>query len=418
MDSRLTRLAVASSIVLSIAVGAQSARGQGYGTDIQNVLAPASGGMAGVSAARPQDVPSAIFGNPATLTQFQGTQFTFAGAWAEGYPTIINNGDLNTANPGVPFSVTSRAQGQAIPEIGVTQDFECYGLPGTLGLGLGGLSGLSAEYRGRAPAGSFVNDLSSSLLILGINLDAGVKLNDSLSVGAAFTLASGYEQLGIVGPTIATAMANDFGIRGTLGLNYAWNDCTDLGFYYMTPIDFQFNNALRIGTTYHDVLIQQPTTFGAGIANRALMNGQLLIAADVYYKLWSDADLYRDVYENQFAVAIGTQLTNGRYKYRLGYSYNENPLDHSVGSNLDRFPVGQSAVQLFQAASAGMINQHRITTGIGIDGFLFQNVDFDMFIGGLLHASDTFGSNHAELAIWYAGLGWTWRYDACCSHCQ
>jgi hypothetical protein len=65
-----------------------------------------------------------------------------------------------------------------------------------------------------------------------------------------------------------------------------------------------------------------------------------------------------------------------------------------------------------------MINQHRITAGIGIDGFLFRNVDLDLFVGGLLHASDTFGSNQEELAIWYAGLGWTWRYDACCARCQ
>lgn len=410
---KVTLRVVAILAALSL-LPARSVLAQGYGTDIQNVLAPASGGMAGVSAAMPQDVPSAIFGNPATLTQFHGTHFTFAGAWAEGYPSITNNGDLNTANPGVPFTVTSRAEGQAIPDIGVTQDFECYGLPATLGIGLGGLSGVGAEYRGRAPAGSFVNDLSSSLLVLGINLDAGVQLTDNLSVGAAFTLGSAYEQLGLVGPTIATAMANDFGIRGTLGLDYAWNDCTDIGFYYMTPLDFQFNDAIRIGSTYHDVRIQQPTTFGWGIANHALMDGRLLIAADVYYKLWADADLYRDIYVNQWAFAIGTQFTNGRYKYRLGYSYNENPLDHSVGSNLDRFPVGQSAVQLFQAASAGMINQHRLTTGIGVDNFLFQNVDFDMFVGGLFNAHDTFGSNQEHIAIWYAGLGWTWRYDSCC----
>lgn len=400
--------------LLVVTMGLRAAFGQGYGTDIQNVLGPASGGMAGVSVAMPQDVPSAIFGNPATLTQFHGTQFTFGGAWVEGYPTIINNGDLNTANPGVPFSSTSRSQGVAAPEIGVTQDFECYGLPGTIGIGLAGLAGVGAEYRGRAPAGSFVNNISNSLLILGINLDAGVQLTDNVSVGAAFTLASAYEQLGLVGPTISSAMANDYGIRGTLGLDYAWNDCTDIGFYYMSPLDLQFNDALRVGSTFHDVRIQQPTTFGVGVANHAFMDGRLLVAADVYYKLWEDADLYRDVYVNQWAFAIGTQLTNGCYKYRLGYSYNDNPLNHSVGGNLDRIPVGQSAVQLFQAASAGMINQHRLTTGIGIDGFLFPNVEMDMFVGGLFNAHDTFGSNQEHLAIWYAGLGWTWRYDDCC----
>jgi long-chain fatty acid transport protein len=62
----------------------QVARGQGYGTDTQNVLTPAAGGMAGVSLALPQDVPAAIFGNPATLSQFHGTQFCLGGAWVEG----------------------------------------------------------------------------------------------------------------------------------------------------------------------------------------------------------------------------------------------------------------------------------------------------------------------------------------------
>ena len=133
----------AAALVLSIALGwsASTACGQGYGTDTQNVLMPASGGMAGVSVARPQDVPSAIFGNPASLSQFQGTQFCLGGAWVEGYPTIANNGSLNRQNPGQPFNVTSRTQGFAVPAIGVTQDLRSRGLPGTLGLGLTGLSG-------------------------------------------------------------------------------------------------------------------------------------------------------------------------------------------------------------------------------------------------------------------------------------
>ena len=69
-------------LAMAIAVVAHAglARGQGYGSDLQNIMAPASGGMAGVSVARPQDVPSAIFGNPATLAQFEGTQFTSAAA--------------------------------------------------------------------------------------------------------------------------------------------------------------------------------------------------------------------------------------------------------------------------------------------------------------------------------------------------
>lgn len=413
MIAKLKILAV--SLALLLAAHARPARGQGYGTDLQNVMGPASGGMAGVSAAMPQDVPSAIFGNPATLTQFRGTQFSMGGGWIEGYPTITNNGDLNTANPGVPFHVTSRTQGFAALEMGATQDFECLGIPGVMGLGLAGLSGAGAEYRGRAPAGSFVNDITTELLVLGVNLDAGVQLTDNLSVGTAFTVGPAFEQLGFVGPLVSTSMVHSYGIRGTIGVDYAINECNDFGFYYQSPMDFQFPDALRIGTTYHDIRIAQPATLGWGLANHALMNGNLLLAADVYYKLWEDADLYRDVYVNQWAFALGSQLTNGRYKYRAGYSYNTNPLNHSVGSNLDGVPIGQSAVQLFQAASVGTINQHRLTAGIGCQGFMVPCLDLDLFVGGMFNAHDTFGSTQEHVAIWYTGLGFTWHFNNCCT---
>ena len=129
------------AIAIAVAADAGLARGQGYGTDLQNIMGPASGGMAGVSIARPQDVPSAIFGNPATLAQFQGTQFTLGGGWIEGYPTVTNDGSLNQVSPGTPFSATSRTQGAAATEIGVAQDLRSIGLAGTMGMGVAGLSG-------------------------------------------------------------------------------------------------------------------------------------------------------------------------------------------------------------------------------------------------------------------------------------
>ncbi len=73
MKHTLLLLAVGFGIILS---SSRFAWGQGYGSDTQNVLTPAAGGMAGVSLAMPQDVPAAVFGNPATLTQFRGSQFT------------------------------------------------------------------------------------------------------------------------------------------------------------------------------------------------------------------------------------------------------------------------------------------------------------------------------------------------------
>ena len=400
---------------LFLAPSIRTARGQGYGTDTQNVLTPAAGGMAGVSLAQPQDVPAAIFGNPATLTQFHGTQFTLGGAWVEGYPTVTNNGSLNG---GVPFSVTSRTQGFAVPEIGVIQDLRPVGVPGDFGLGFGGLSGLGAEYRGLAPASSFLNDVSSEYMVLGVNAAMGIELGERLSAGAALTLGNGFEQLGFTGPLASSAMVNAYGLRGTFGLDYALNPCNTVGVFYQTRLDFKFPDAVRFGNTYHDLSVSQPETVGLGWANHSLMDGNLLLAADVYYKLWDNAPLWQDVFVNQWAFAVGAQLTRGKLKYRLGYSYNTDPINHSVGGNLDGFPVGQDAVQLFQASSTATISQHRITAGIGRQGFLVPNLDLDVFAGGLLNAHDEFGDSQASVAVYYVGMGLTWRYGDCCRQLQ
>jgi long-chain fatty acid transport protein len=400
-------------VVIFLSTLGQIARGQGYGSDTQNVLTPAAGGMAGVSVAEPQDAPAAIFGNPATLTQFHGTQFTLGGAWVEGYPTVSNNGSLNNGDP---FSVTSRTQGFAIPAVAATQDLRPVGVPGAFGLGLSGLSGLGAEYRGRAPEDSFLNSVSSEYMVLGINAALGLELTERLSAGAALTLGTAFEQLGTIGQTVSlvsTAMVHDYALRGTFGLDYELTPCNTVGAFYQTRMDFEFPNAVRFNKTYRDLSISQPETIGLGVANRSLMDGNLLLAADVYYKLWENAPLWDDVYVNQWAFAFGTQLSRGKQKYRLGYSYNTNPMNHSVGDNLGGFPVGQDAVQLFQAASTATISQHRLTAGIGRQGFLVPSLDLDMFAGGLFNAHDEFGDSQASVAVYYIGMGLTWRYCDC-----
>ena len=116
------------AIVLAIAAHAGLARGQGYGSDLQNIMGPASGGMAGVSVAEPQDVPSAIFGNPATLAQFEGTQFTIGGGWIEGYPTVTYDGkgspllgsavQRHVADPGLHGHRDRRGPGSPHPRTG------------------------------------------------------------------------------------------------------------------------------------------------------------------------------------------------------------------------------------------------------------------------------------------------------------
>ena len=59
------------------------------------------------------------------------------------------------------------------------------------------------------------------------------------------------------------------------------------------------------------------------------------------------------------------------------------------------------------------VNQNRITGGIGRQDFLIPGLDLDLFAGGMLPASDNFGPhNSASLAVYYIGMGMTWRFDA------
>jgi long-chain fatty acid transport protein len=397
-----------------VCAASQRSLGQGYGTDTQNVLTPAAGGMAGVSIALPQDVPAAVFGNPATLAQFHGTQYTMGGAWVEGYPTVTRH---NALVPEDNFSVTSGTQGFVIPNLAVAQDLRGLGLPGAFGLGLSGTSGLGAEYRGLAPAGSFVNNFSTEYMVLGLNAGAGFELTDKLSVGATMTLGTGFEQLGLVSNS---AMVHDYALRGTFGIDYQLNPANTVGVFYQTKESFTFPNAVLIAGTYRDVAVEQPGTVGFGFANRALMDGDLLLATDIYFKNWEDAAGYSDIFVNQWAFAFGAQLTRGKIKYRAGYSYNTNPINRSVGSSFSGLPFLQDQIYLLQASETAVINQHRLTGGIGKEDFLFPGIDLDLFAGGLFKATDDFGPNTtASVAAYYLGLGMTWRYGApVCHECE
>src|SRR5438094_501051 len=113
MASRfLGPLAIVSFAAASLA-NLSATNAQSFGVELNNTLMPASGGMAGVSIAQPQDLTSAINGNPATLTQFRGTQFLFGGAWSEPTFNLTQTSNIPIVGPPPhqPFSAKSTAAG-------------------------------------------------------------------------------------------------------------------------------------------------------------------------------------------------------------------------------------------------------------------------------------------------------------------
>ena len=393
------------------------AHAQSFGIDLRNTLMPASGGMAGTSIARPQDLISGINANPATLTQFRGTQFTVGGAFAGSTFNLQQSG--STLIPGItPFAAKSQAPGAAIPNIGVSQELTAYGLPVTLGMGLIGAAGAGTDFSKQPQS----NGTTSYLSILEFAPSAGVKVTDRLSLGATMFIGTGF----LDGPFVGDgSMTNAYAVRGSVGLSYALTDATTFGMYYQSVQRFRFKDEVRLQQfdgsfgTSRDVHLSMPQSVGLGLANSRLMDGKLLLAADVLFLDWSSASLFRNIYIPQWVLQVGTQYSvNQRTKLRLGYAFAENPIDPTTGNSVGGVPVpgGVTAVKYLQAQFA-VINQHRLSAGFGVSDVL-PGVDFDAFAGGMFRASEQLGAfTNVNVESYWIGLGFTWRFDrgACCA---
>lgn len=402
---------LASGMLLPSMVWAQS-----FGVELNNTLMPASGGMAGASIAQPQDLTSSLNGNPGTLTQFRGTQFIFGGAWAEPTFNLTQTSNIPFVGPSLiePFSAKSTAPGVPGGNIGVTQDLSELGLPATFGLGFVTTAGGFADFR-HVPES---NGTSSATTIFSLPMSVGFDVTDRLSVGTSLAMGIAFFNAPFVG---IGSMTPDYALRGTLGANYRLTDATNVGTYYQTKQSFEFDNAVVFNPgpnqIVRDVRMDLPENLGFGVANSSLADGNLLLAVDVLYKLWDNADLFDAVYNNQLVVQVGSQYTMGRYKLRAGYAWAQNPLDPTPGPNLGGVvePGGLPAVRYTQGLLA-IANPHRISGGIGVVDVL-PGVNLDMMAGGMFRDTQQLGNfTTTSVASYWIGFGLTWQFGrgSCC----
>jgi long-chain fatty acid transport protein len=392
-----------------LAFSPQLAFSQAFGPELRNTVMPASGGMGGASMARPQDLQSAINGNPATLTQFRGTQFGFSGAWIE--PTFNwRQSGGNLPNIG-DFAAKSEAEGAALGNIGVTQDFSALGLPLTVGLGMVGSSGAGLSYRDVPES----NGTSALVQVLGIGAAAGVQVTDRLALGATIMMGAAVLDAPFVGIGAATT---DYSLRGVLGMTYDVRCQTTVGLTYFTKQSFNFDDAISLQLpgggfgTVQDIDMGMPDIVALAVADESLFCGKLLVAIDVLYFNWDNADLFRPIFDKQWALQVGTQykLTD-RIRLRLGYVYAENATQADPGGSAGGIvpPVVDEAIRYLQAQFPN-INQHRISAGIGIRDVL-PGMDMNLFAGGMPRVSQEYGPFTAvDLESYWVGFGMTWRF--------
>jgi long-chain fatty acid transport protein len=413
----MLRIGFCFLVLASLAGGASTAFGQSFGIELHNSLMPASGGMGGVSIARPQDLTSAINANPAALTQFRGTQFMFGGGWAEPTFNMTQTSDIPVVGPNPliePFSAKSTAPGTPVGNIGVTQDLSELGLPAAFAIGFITTAGGFVDFR-QVPESHGTN---TGQTIFNMPLALGVDLTDRLSVGVSLSLGIAFFD----GPFVGIGgMTPAYALRGTVGANYLLTKTTTFGTYYQTEQSYKFENAFLLnpgpGQTAVDVRTDLPQNIGFGVANTSLLNGRLLVGVDVIYKLWDEAALYGTVYDNQWAVQVGAQLTRGRYRLRAGYVWAENPIDNTPGSNLGGVvqPGDLAAVRYTQGLLA-ITSQHRISFGVGVVDVL-PGIDLDLMAGGMFRDAEQLGNfTGTSIESYWIGAGLTWRFGrgACC----
>ena len=452
------KLGAAVGTALSMGSGAAFAGPHGF--DLHNVFHGASAAMAGTSIAHVEDPVSAVFGNPATLTTYYGgTNFMFGATFymprarmqhdgSAGYAvgeaaTLVNitNGATGRARAGTggyEFDATSKADVYAVPTVAVTQDLTGLGIPVVLGVGVSATSGIGVNYTHN----SNTLGAAAELINLGVNAGIGMAVTPNLDVGVSATITYAMLEAGLTG---SGTMVHDIGFRATLGGRMKVMPGLTVGAYVQTEQPHEYDN-LHVtsmagsgglsngngiaqqqplikcnGTSGNvcrqDVRVEQPMNIGLGFAFNGLMNGNLLVMADITHKAWSDARFFNEFYEDQEVYSVGLQLTQGPLKWRLGYGYADDPLKDKVADGVQIKTIGgvnadgstytaamyPLFMSYFQAMETPVIYKHRISAGLGIDGFLAPMLTLDTHVAFQLEEDKCFGANQEGVVSVSAG---------------
>ncbi|OUR81422.1 hypothetical protein A9Q82_09810 [Cycloclasticus sp. 46_120_T64] len=455
-----TPLALGVAAGMAMLAASTGAQATNSGTDLNLSAKARSGGMAGAAYTMPQEASAAIFGNPATLTQFKGINVNFGASMI----TLMDaqNQQQTTITGGVLAGTStnksnSDANNYVIPDLGISLQVS----PNlVIGTGLEVDSGLGADYRddplslfAGALAGAGLPQTGVPLLVevisFSANLAAAYQVTDQLSVGASATIGFGLAQLGTAGPTIGldalstalgasptspatgplsdfggtTSSVHDIGFGATLGATYLVEEGIMLSATVKSPLSYNYKNIIfaESGATtvhghdgYQDLTLQNPTEVIFGVALDNVIMPGLLVEADAIWKNWSDAQTFQDVFEDQWLLTIGAQYKTGDWTYRAGYSYAQDILsdkpNNTLGGldGLGSVPLGTGpfeaisvdVIELVQVSLVPVIWEHTVTAGIGYQ--ITDAVSVDGFVSYAF--ADTETRNPATLDATALGL--------------
>ncbi len=399
------------------------------GTDFNLSMHTIAGGMGGAAYTKPQEASAAVFGNPATLAQFQGNQYNFGASllkikeFKNTQTTTLAGMGPDGSDATFSNSSVSSADNYVIPTFGsinqINDDFY-------FGYGLEVDAGIGADFRndpitllggaGEALVGKTIAlPLTVELISINANFAGAYQVTPELSLGASFTVGFGLAQLGTVGDstgydelgnTLEAGLAlpfaplNDFG--GTTSSVHDTAFAYSLGATYLLPSGLGFSAAIKSPLAYkfediiyadtaisagafQDMEIEQPLEAIVGIAFDNVIADGVLIEADAIWKNWSNANSYEDVYDDQLLLTFGVQFSDvlPGLDLRLGYSHAENPLLDTPNNTISglqgagSLPLGETAatmglsplatdiMKIVQMTLVPVVWQHTFSGGLG-----------------------------------------------------
>lgn len=391
------------------------------GTDTNLSLKPASGGMAGASYTKPQEPSAAVFGNPATMTQFSGTRFGIGAAYLHPNVEITQSGASALDSGPTSHTSSSHAVDYVVPDVAVTYEL---GNGWYLGTGIGVNAGAGVDYRTdpiTVPSASTDPaitglPLAVEFLSFNVNFAAAKQLTPQTSIGGALTIGFGLAQLGTVGPSGSfggllgpagcdpdaqgscgfggtTGSVHDFSAGASLGVTHQLTRTMMLSATVKSPLLYGFQNGVYTNAPtapqagFQKLALEQPLELVVGAAFDIAPNW--LVEADLAWKNWSQAKAYQDVYEDQFLLMVGTQYKVGPWSLRAGYSYAEDIMRDTPNNTLSGLnglgpialgplsPVGVDVVKLVQITIVPIVWNHTLTAGVGFD--INPNIRLDAF---------------------------------------
>jgi len=323
-------------------------------------VGPTSRAMGGTGIAAPQDAISAIFSNPAALSQLEGSQFNFAGTF---FAPTVKAKVIQPGGFGGNWSAKSQDEGYAIPAIGLSTPVND---KMTFGIAAYGVSGMGVDYKDKDP-----QDTNTKVSVMKF-VPALAYKNGAFSYGAGLDIDYQAADFG-------QGLAHNYALGLRLGAAYEygmWN----FGLTYVTPQNVKHNRIYNFDNntpaTYEDLKLENPGQYAAGLSYKGL--NKWVISADVKYIDWANADGYKDFdWESQTVFGLGVQnKTTDKLTLRAGWNYGKSPVKEHDAFNIgggaattmvQGTPMSTFGYEYFRVIGFPGVTEHHVTLGAGYE---------------------------------------------------